>query len=80
MAFDIFKNADSRGSSSPGAGGGSSQEESELFTLHQNTITSVRRHERQSGAIVKVSTTIRKTSSHVQCACTRGRTGTPGIA
>jgi len=56
-AFNTFKNADSRGLSSPGAGGGSSQGESELFTVHQNTITSVRPYEGQSGAITKVSTT-----------------------
>ena len=56
-AFNTFKNADSRGLSSPGAGGGSSQGESELFTVHQNTITSVRPYEGQSGAISKVSTT-----------------------
>ena len=44
-------NADSKGIS--GAGGG----ESELFTVHQNTITSVRPYEGQGGAITKVSTT-----------------------
>lgn len=55
-AFNTFKNADSRGVSSPGGGGGS-QGESELFTVHQNTITSVRPHQGQSGAITKVSTT-----------------------
>ena len=56
-AFNTFKNADSRGLSSPGGGGGSSQGESELFTVHQNTITSVRHYEGQSGAITRVSTT-----------------------
>jgi len=56
-AFNTFKNADSRGLSSPGGGGGSSQGESELFTVHQNTITSVRPYEGQSGAVTKVSTT-----------------------
>lgn len=56
-AFNTFKNADSRGISSPGAGGGGSQGESELYTVHQNTITSVRPYEGESGAITKVSTT-----------------------
>ena len=56
-AFNTFKNADSRGLSSPGGGGGSSQGESELFTVHQNTITSVRPYDGQSGTITKVSTT-----------------------
>ena len=55
-AFNTFKNADSGGLSSPSGGGGSSQGESELFTVHQN-ITSVRPYEGQSGAITKVSTT-----------------------
>ena len=50
-AFNTFMNADSKGIS--GGGGG----ESELFTVHQNTITSVRPYEGQSGAITKVSTT-----------------------
>jgi len=50
-AFNTFKNADSRGI------GGSSQGESELFTVHQNTITSLRPYEGQSGAITKVTTT-----------------------
>ena len=54
-AFNTFKNADSRGISSRGAS--SSQGESELLTVHQNTITSVRPYEGQSGAITKVSTT-----------------------
>ena len=57
MALDAFKDADSRGLSSPGGGGGSSQGESELFTVYQNTITSVRPYEGQSGPITKVSTT-----------------------
>ena len=56
-AFNTFKNADSRGISSGGAGGGSSQGESELFTVHQNTITSVRPYEGRGGAISKVTTT-----------------------
>ena len=56
-ALDAFKNADSGGLSSPGGGGGSSQGESALFTIHQDTITSLRPYEGQSGAITKVSTT-----------------------
>ena len=56
-AFNTFKNADSRGLSSPGGGGGSSQGESELFTVHRNTITSMRAYEEHRGAITKVSTT-----------------------
>ena len=54
-AFNTFKNADSRGLGGVGGGGGS--QESELLTVHQNTITSVRPYEGQSGAITKVSTT-----------------------
>jgi len=52
-AFNTFRNADSRGIA--GAGGGPSSE-SELFTVHQNTITSVRSFEGQPGAITRVST------------------------
>ena len=50
-ASNTLKNADSRGLSSPGGGGGSSQGESELFTVYQST------YKGQSGAIAKVSTT-----------------------
>ena len=42
MTFNTLKNADSGGLSSPGGGGGSSHGESNLFTVHQNTIASVR--------------------------------------
>jgi actin related protein 2/3 complex subunit 1A/1B len=56
-AFNTFKNADSRGLSSPGVEVGALKGESELFTVHQNTITSVRPYEGQSGAVTKVSTT-----------------------
>jgi actin related protein 2/3 complex subunit 1A/1B len=52
-AFNTFKNADSRGI----GGGGASSQESELLTVHQNTITSVRPYEGESGAVTKVSTT-----------------------
>jgi len=48
-AFNTLKNADSRGILNLGAGGGSSQGESELFTVRRNTITSVRPYEAQSG-------------------------------
>jgi len=52
-AFNAFRNADSRGIG--GAGGGSSNE-SDLFTVHQNTITSVRPYAGQPGAVTRVST------------------------
>lgn len=55
-AFNTFKNADSRGISRIGSTG-NTQEESELLTVHQNTITSVRPYEGQSGAVTRVSTT-----------------------
>jgi len=54
-AFNTFKNADSRGIG--GASGGAASSESELFTVHQNTITSVRAYEGVPGAVTKVSTT-----------------------
>ena len=53
-AFNTLKNADSRCLSSPSGGGGSSQGESKLFTVHQNTITNVRPYEGQSGAISRL--------------------------
>ena len=69
-AFNRFKNADSRGtqsqsvaSSVPGSpmmsspGGYGASGESELLTVHQNTITSVRAYEGGPGAVTKVSTT-----------------------
>jgi len=56
-AFNTFRNADSRGFSNSSRGAGGSQGESELLTVHQNTITNVRPYEGQSGAITKVSTT-----------------------
>ncbi|KAK7694002.1 hypothetical protein QCA50_003578 [Cerrena zonata] len=65
-AFNTFRNADTRGLSSmpgspvsPSGGstlGGSGSGESELFTVHQNTITEVRLYEGQIGAVNKVST------------------------
>ncbi|OBZ65711.1 Actin-related protein 2/3 complex subunit 1, partial [Grifola frondosa] len=56
-AFNTFRNADSRGISNvPGSPTTASSTESELFTVHQNTITSVRAYEGAPGAVTKVST------------------------
>ncbi|KAH9950283.1 actin-like protein ARPC3 [Amylocystis lapponica] len=56
-AFNTFRNADSRGirgaSDSPTA---ASSTESELFTVHQNTITSVRPYDGVPGNVARVST------------------------
>jgi actin related protein 2/3 complex subunit 1A/1B len=41
-AFNTFKNADSRGQASTGLGGSGGSGDTELMTVHQNTITSVR--------------------------------------
>ncbi|EMD38193.1 hypothetical protein CERSUDRAFT_104803 [Gelatoporia subvermispora B] len=54
-AFNTFRNADSRGLSSPG-GPGAGSGESELFTVHQNTITNVRPYSGVPGDIRQVST------------------------
>jgi actin related protein 2/3 complex, subunit 1A/1B len=51
-AFNTFRNADSRGIANTPAGTG----ETELGTIHQNTITSVRAYEGGSGAVTRVST------------------------
>jgi actin related protein 2/3 complex, subunit 1A/1B len=63
-AFNTFRNADIRGQSAiprPGSpttpGSGGTVTESELMTVHQNTITSVRPYEGSPGAIKKVVTT-----------------------
>lgn len=53
-AFNTFRNADSRGQSSLASGGSSN--DTELMTVHQNTITNVRAYAGQPGAITKVST------------------------
>ena len=53
-AFNTFRNADTRGQSSPVSGGSSA--DTELMTVHQNTITNVRAYAGQPGAIAKVST------------------------
>ncbi len=51
-AFNSFRNADSRG-----LGGGSQlATDTELFTVHQNTITDIRAYEGAPGAVTKVST------------------------
>jgi actin related protein 2/3 complex subunit 1A/1B len=51
QAFQTFRNADSRG-----VGGSSASTETELATVHQDTITSVRPYEGQPGAVQRVST------------------------
>lgn len=57
-AFNTFRNADSRGISNvPGSPTSSNATESELFTVHQNTITSVRAYDGVPGAVTRVSTT-----------------------
>jgi len=57
-AFNTFRNADTRGqTNAPGLpGGGASSGESEMLTVHQNTITSVRPYEGPLGHVTKVST------------------------
>jgi actin related protein 2/3 complex subunit 1A/1B len=63
-AFNTFRNADIRGQTgiprpgsptTPGSSGGVT--ESELLTVHQNTITSIRPYEGRLGAVRKVVTT-----------------------
>jgi actin related protein 2/3 complex subunit 1A/1B len=62
-AFNTFKNADARGQTgvprpgsptTPGSGGGIT--ESELLTVHQNTITSIRPYAGAPGNVTKVVT------------------------
>ncbi|EIM89804.1 actin-like protein ARPC3 [Stereum hirsutum FP-91666 SS1] len=57
-AFNTFKNADSRGiGGGPGGmGGAGGSGDTELFTVHQNTITSVRPYEGDRSNVTKVST------------------------
>lgn len=56
-AFNTFRNADSRGiSNAPGSPSVSNATESELFTIHQNTITNVRPYDGIPGAVSRVST------------------------
>jgi actin related protein 2/3 complex, subunit 1A/1B len=55
-AFNTFRNADSRGlGSSPGAGTPLAVD-TELFTVHENTITNVRPYEGAPGGVTRVST------------------------
>ncbi len=63
-AFNTFRNADIRGQSgTPGRPGSpttpstGTHDESELLTVHQNTITSIRQYEGEPGNITKVATT-----------------------
>jgi actin related protein 2/3 complex subunit 1A/1B len=53
-AFNTFRNADSRGQSSPVSG--PSTTDTELMTVHQNTITNIRPYTTQGGNVTKVST------------------------
>ncbi|KAI0317567.1 actin-like protein ARPC3 [Amylostereum chailletii] len=53
-AFNAFKNTAERGIG--GGGGGGAEKDTEIFTVHQNTITSVRAYEGAPGAVSKVST------------------------
>jgi len=53
-AFNTFRNADSRGQSSPISGQTNSG--TELMTVHQNTITNVRSYVEQGGNVTKIST------------------------
>ena len=56
-AFNTFRNADSRGiSAGPGSPTVSNATESELYTVHQNTITNVRAYDGVPGAVSQVST------------------------
>jgi actin related protein 2/3 complex, subunit 1A/1B len=55
-AFNTFRNADSRGLGSSPGGGASLATDTELFTVHQNTITDVRPYEGAPGAVTRVST------------------------
>jgi actin related protein 2/3 complex subunit 1A/1B len=63
-AFNTFKNADIRGQSgapgrpgSPTTPSSAAHNESELLTVHQNTITSIRPYEGERGNVTKVATT-----------------------
>lgn len=55
-AFNTFRNADSRGlSGGPGSPSGSNATESELYTIHQNTITNIRPYDGVPGAVSRIS-------------------------
>lgn len=55
-AFNTFRNADSRGLGSSPGGGTALATDTELFTVHQNTITNVRPYDGAPGAVSRVST------------------------
>jgi actin related protein 2/3 complex subunit 1A/1B len=55
-AFNTFRNADSRGLGSSPGGGTQLATDTELFTVHQNTITNVRPYEGAPGGVTRVST------------------------
>lgn len=56
-AFNTFRNADSRGiSNTPGSPTVGNSTESELYTVHQNTITNIRPYDGVPGAVSRVST------------------------
>lgn len=55
-AFNTFRNADSRGLGSSPGGGSHLATDTELFTVHQNTITDIRPYEGAPGAVTRVST------------------------
>jgi actin related protein 2/3 complex subunit 1A/1B len=55
-AFNTFRNADSRGLGSSPGGGTHLATDTELFTVHQNTITNVRPYEGAPGGVTRVST------------------------
>lgn len=53
-AFNTFRNADSRGLSGAGSSG-SNATESELYTIHQNTITNIRPYDGVPGSVSRIS-------------------------
>ena len=55
-AFNTFRNADSRGMGSSHGGGTPLATDTELFTVHQNTITNIRPYDGPPGAVSRVST------------------------
>ena len=55
-AFNTFRNADSRGLGSSPGGGTQLATDTELFTVHQNTISTIRPYEGAPGAVTRVST------------------------
>jgi actin related protein 2/3 complex, subunit 1A/1B len=55
-AFNTFRNADSRGLGSSPGGGNPLATDTELFTVHQNTILTIRPYDGAPGAVARVST------------------------